>query len=148
MPTSVEFIGNYKTCRKSVDIYVLPIALITNNSNKEEKNNKIGYKNKFNYLQTLNTCIYIGRIAGYGQSHICGGATGSHVTGTRSMLCAFFFLLQTRVPAFFSCSSTKCNSDLASARHFRHWRLIFESDEYFPYPIRHLNFQKIVEKCL
>ena len=38
------------------------------------------------------------------------------------------------------------NSDLASARHFRHWRLIFESDEYFPYPIRHLNFQKIVKK--
>jgi hypothetical protein len=33
-------------------------------------------------------------------------------------------------------------------RHFCHWRLIFESDEYFPYPIRHLNFQKIVEKCL
>ena len=32
-----------------------------------------------------------------------------------------------------------------SARHFRHWRLIFESDEY---PIRHLNFQKIIEKCL
>jgi hypothetical protein len=28
------------------------------------------------------------------------------------------------------------------------WRLIFESDEYFPYPIRHLNFQKIVKKCL
>jgi hypothetical protein len=39
-------------------------------------------------------------------------------------------------------------SDLASTRHFRHWRLIFESDECFPYPIRHLNFQKIVEKCL
>jgi hypothetical protein len=38
------------------------------------------------------------------------------------------------------------NSALASARHFRHWRLIFESDEYFPYPIRHLNFQKIVKK--
>jgi hypothetical protein len=39
-------------------------------------------------------------------------------------------------------------SVLASARHFRHWRLIFESDEYFPYPIRHLNFQKIVKKML
>jgi hypothetical protein len=39
-------------------------------------------------------------------------------------------------------------SNLASARHFRYWRLIFESDEYYPYPIRHLNFQKIVEKCL
>ena len=39
-------------------------------------------------------------------------------------------------------------SDLASAHHFRRWRLIFESDEYFPYPIRHLNFQKIVKKFL
>ena len=38
--------------------------------------------------------------------------------------------------------------DLASARHFHHWWLIFESDEYFPYPIRHMNFQKIVEKWL
>jgi hypothetical protein len=27
------------------------------------------------------------------------------------------------------------SSVLASARHFRHWRLIFESDEYFPYPM-------------
>jgi hypothetical protein len=45
-------------------------------------------------------------------------------------------------------SSDKIYSDLASACHFRHWRLIFESDEYFPYPIRHLNFQKIVQKCL
>jgi hypothetical protein len=43
-------------------------------------------------------------------------------------------------------------------RHWRdkscnEWRLLFwrqlsESDEYFPFPIRHLNFQKIVEKCL
>jgi hypothetical protein len=39
-------------------------------------------------------------------------------------------------------------SGLASTRHFRHWRLIFESEEYFPYPISHLNFQKIVEKWL
>jgi hypothetical protein len=31
-------------------------------------------------------------------------------------------------------------SDLASARHFCRWRLIFESDWYFLYPIRHLNF--------
>ena len=37
-------------------------------------------------------------------------------------------------------------SVLASARHFRPWQLIFESDEYFPYPIRHLNFQKIIKK--
>ena len=44
--------------------------------------------------------------------------------------------------------STYTDSDLASARHFRHWRLIFESDEYFPYPICHLNFKKIVEKYL
>jgi hypothetical protein len=42
-----------------------------------------------------------------------------------SLLFVFFFSKY----IFVSFSS----SDSASARHFRHWRLIFESDEYFPY---------------
>jgi len=39
----------------------------------------------------------------------------------------------------------KCASDL---RQVGGSDLASESDEYFPYPIRHLNFQKIVKKCL
>jgi hypothetical protein len=38
------------------------------------------------------------------------------------------------------CTVTKINKLLTI--DFRKWRV------YFPYPIRHLNFQKIVKKCL
>jgi hypothetical protein len=51
------------------------------------------------------------------------------------------------ITIIYSFSTRVLCSDLASARHFRRWRLIFESDEYFLYPIRHLNFQRIVKKC-
>jgi hypothetical protein len=52
------------------------------------------------------------------------------------------------IPANKQCSNDQEGSTLFKSCIDLFLLKIFTSDEYFPYPIRHLNFQKIVEKCL